>query len=188
MHSVLFFHLNNLTGHSMLFDALVIVAARYFQYIVMAYALVLMYRTWSRRNPDLKPHLYLDKIVSQAFWVGSSVILAYLISGLMKITFAIPRPFLDGIDSLFVYGGYNSFPSGHATVFSALTVSMFLFHRVRGWWFLFSALIIGGARVVAGVHYPIDIAVGYIVGFVSAWFVCIYIRPRVGKYFNIFND
>lgn len=188
MHSILFFHLNNLTGKSMLFDALIIVAARYFQYIVMGYALILMYRTWSRRNPNLKPHLYLDKMASQALWVGSSVFLAYLVSGLMKIYFKIPRPFLDGADALFIYGGYNSFPSGHATFFSALTVSMFLFHRVRGWWFLVSALIIGGARVIAGVHYPIDIAAGYIVGSVSALFVCLYLRPKMGKYFNFFKD
>lgn len=188
MESVLLFHLNNLTGKWPLFDALVIVAARYFQYIVIAYALILTYRTWIRRDPELNPHLYLDKMISQAIWIGASVFLAYLISGVMKITFAIPRPFLAGIDSLFIYGGYNSFPSGHATIFAALTFSMFLFHRVRGWWFFVSALIIGGARVVAGVHYPIDVAVGYLVGTFSAWLVCIYIRPKVGKYFNIFND
>jgi undecaprenyl-diphosphatase len=187
MHSIILNYLNNLTGKSMLFDALVIVAARYFQYIVIAYALILMYRTWTRRDMDVNPHLYLDKAISQAVWVSTSVLLAFSISGIMKLYFAIPRPFLDGINPLFTYGGYNSFPSGHATIFAALTVSMFLFHRVRGWWFLASALVIGGARVVAGVHYPIDVAVGYIVGAFSAWLVCIYIRPKVGKYFNIFD-
>ncbi len=187
MHSALFTYLNSFAGQYLLFDGLVVVFARYFQYIVIGYALILMYRTLVNRDPNLNPRLYIHKATSEAVWITGSVFAAYIAAEIMKLAFAVPRPFLAGVQPLFVYGGYNSFPSGHATVFAALTFSMFLFHKSRGWWFLASALAIGGARVVAGVHYPIDIAAGYILGSVSAYIVCIYARPRLTKFFHLFE-
>ncbi len=186
-NNYLFDYLHGLTGQNLVFDGLVVVFARYFQYIVIAYAVILMYRTLTRRDPDLNPRLYFKKAFNEGFWISSSVIFAYLITAIMKVSFAIPRPFLSGVQSLFLYGGYNSFPSGHATIFAALTVSMFLFHRRRGWWFFFSALAIGVARVIAGVHYPIDIIVGYLVGTVCSYIVCILLRPVLNKYITLFD-
>ncbi len=187
MHSPIFIYLNSFIGKSIVFDGLVVVFARYFQYIVIVYALILMYRTLVNRDPDLNPRLYIHKAISEAVWIFGSVAAAFTVTAIMKISFAIPRPFLSGIEPLFIHGGYNSFPSGHATVFAALTVSMFLFHHKRGWWFFASALAIGGARVMAGVHYPIDIIAGYIVGAVSAYLVYIFIRPRLTKYLHMFE-
>lgn len=185
--SNLFIFLHSLTGHYDLFDALVIVAARYFQYIVIVYACILMYRTLVRRQPGLNPDLYVKKATVEFVWVAASITGALIIAVSMKVLLAVPRPFLSGMHTLFVYGGYNSFPSGHATLFAALTFSMFLFHLVRGWWFLVSAIIIGLARVVAGVHYPIDIFVGYMIGALSAYLICMYIRPWITKSFNFFD-
>ncbi len=185
--SNLFIFLHSLTGHHDLFDALVIVAARYFQYIVIGYACILMYRTLVNRQPGLNPDLYIKKATSQFVSISASIALAFVVTVIIKMTLAIPRPFLNGIETLFVYGGYNSFPSGHAAIFAALCVSMFLFHKMRGWWFLVSAGIIGIARVIAGVHYPIDIFVGYLIGGVSAYIVCVYVRPWAIRSFQLFD-
>lgn len=185
--SNLFIFLHSFAGRWDLFDALVIVAARYFQYIVIIYAIILIHRTLVDREPGINPDLYIKKATSQFVSISGSILLAFVITEIIKISFAIPRPFLNGVDTLFNYGGYNSFPSAHATVFAALCVSMFLFHKVRGWWFLVSAIIIGLARVIAGVHYPIDIFVGYVIGALSAYFVCVYLRPIMIRKFHLFD-
>ncbi len=185
--SNLFIFLHSFAGKWVLFDALVIVAARYFQYIVIGYAFILMHRTFVNRQVGINADLYIKKVTAQFVTIGTSIGLAFILTVIIKITLAIPRPFLNGVDTLFIYGGYNSFPSGHATIFAALCVSMFLFHKVRGWWFFASAIIIGVARIIAGVHYPIDILGGYIIGAVSAYFVCIYLRPFFIKRFHLFD-
>ncbi len=185
MHSSIFTFLNSFVGKSNLFDALVIVGARYFQYIVILYAMLLMYRELVSQTPNFSPFRNFKKVFTEGFWVGSSVILAMGITYILKYSLAVPRPFLAGANALFIHGGYNSFPSGHATFFAALALSMFFYHKKRGWWFLISAVIIGVSRIISGVHYPIDIICGYIVGIASAYFVIKIFRPWVKK--NIFK-
>src|SRR3989344_3351084 len=67
------------------------------------------------------------------------------------------------VRSLFPETGY-AFPSGHATFFMALALSIFFFHKKAGFIFMFFTLIIGLARIIAGVHFPIDILGGFILG------------------------
>lgn len=88
-------------------------------------------------------------------------------SYIIKMATTMPRPFLrfpDQVTPLFPYGGFDSFPSGHATLFMALTTMMMLHHRRIGYIFLFFTLLISVARIIAGVHFPIDILVGWIIG------------------------
>ncbi len=181
--SDLFIFLHGLAHKSLIFDSFVIVFAKYFQYIVMTYAFMLVLRQLVKEAPPLKPLIFIKAGIKEAFWVSFSTILAISISGILKTMFSIPRPFLDGILPLFNYGGYNSFPSGHATFFAALTVSMFLYHRSRGWWFFVSGIIIGGARVISGIHYPVDIFFGYVLGTAVAAFTHYWVRPFVRKKF-----
>jgi undecaprenyl-diphosphatase len=110
-------------------------------------------------------------------------VLAMGITYIIKYSLHIPRPFLSGVTPLFVHGGYNSFPSGHATFFASLALAMFFYHKKRGWWFLISAIAIGLARIIAGVHYPIDVAVGYIIGIASSYFIIKIFRPWFKKKF-----
>ncbi len=63
----------------------------------------------------------------------------------------------------------NSFPSGHATVFFALSVIAFSFNEKLGFWFFAASVVMGIARVMAGVHYASDIIAGMIIGVVVAW-------------------
>ena len=62
----------------------------------------------------------------------------------------------------------GSFPSGHAaTSFAAATVLTFAWPR---WWpaFLLLALAIGFSRVYVGVHYPLDVVGGAVLGILVA--------------------
>jgi undecaprenyl-diphosphatase len=102
--------------------------------------------------------------------VVSSWGLSYLIKHMVKA----PRPYLrfpEEVTKLFDYGGFDSFPSGHATLFMALGIMIYLHHRRAGIIFIILAIIISLARVVSGIHFPIDIFIGWIIGGGISYFI-----------------
>jgi membrane-associated phospholipid phosphatase len=73
------------------------------------------------------------------------------------------------------YGGIyrpsaRSFPSGHtATIVCALTLIMLHFRKRKWTWCLaLAALAVGVSRIVVGVHWPLDVAVGGLIGWAAA--------------------
>lgn len=81
-----------------------------------------------------------------------------------------PRPFELGLGLLHLpHAGSPSFPSSHATAYAALAFSFLLVssHRVGGILLVLAALV-GLARVVVGVHYPLDVSVGVVLGGLAA--------------------
>jgi len=106
------------------------------------------------------------------FKVGLSVGLGYLCSYILKLLFASTRPFetMPFVTSVFHETGY-AFPSSHAAIFSALAFSIFFMHKKAGIVFMALALIIGVSRIVAGVHFPVDILGGFLLGALVAYLV-----------------
>ncbi len=84
--------------------------------------------------------------------------------------FLHPRPFvvLSNVTQLINISSFDSFPSGHATIFAALATGIFIYNRKLGIIFAVAALLIGLARIIAGIHYPLDILTGFGIGFVMA--------------------
>lgn len=100
------------------------------------------------------------------FIVGGAGVTAFVISKILKVVLQIPRPFITfDFIPLVVETGY-SMPSSHATVFSALATVAFGVNRNLGIVFSVFALLIGVSRVILGVHYPIDIIIGFIIGII----------------------
>ena len=64
----------------------------------------------------------------------------------------------------------RSFPSGHtATIACALTLVMLQFRKRKwGWGLALAGLAIGSSRIVVGVHWPLDVAVGGLIGWAGA--------------------
>jgi undecaprenyl-diphosphatase len=52
-----------------------------------------------------------------------------------------------------------------------IAFAIFLTHKKAGYWFMFFALLIGLARIIVGVHFPIDILGGFILGALIAYLV-----------------
>lgn len=65
---------------------------------------------------------------------------------------------------MFEHGGGDSFPSFHATFFSALATSFYFYHKYLAWIYIIGAILIGASRITAGIHWPVDILVGYALG------------------------
>lgn len=58
----------------------------------------------------------------------------------------------------------SAFPSIHAAVAFAIAISLWLHDKVLGTAFIATALVIGIARIVSNVHYPLDILGGAVIG------------------------
>lgn len=101
-----------------------------------------------------------------------SLLLSGAIVALLKLGVVANRPFesLSHVNQLVVPTEPNSFPSGHtSSTFSVVTVLVHEFRQNKGLiiiLILFS-LMLAFSRVYCGVHYPLDVVVGAMVGILS---------------------
>lgn len=171
MNSTIFFFFYNLAHQSSFFDKLVIFFAVYFPYVVIILAglFLLFHHEVLKAEEPFRVFMEKKREILMVFFSG---ILAWILAYVLKFLFHVLRPFdaFPQVHSLISESGY-SFPSGHATFFMALAVSIFFYHKKAGCWFMFFALLIGLARIMAGVHFPVDILGGFILGGVVAFLI-----------------
>ncbi len=99
--------------------------------------------------------------------------LVYFSTEMFKVFYAYPRPFaaLEIPPSITVSDPFGSFPSSHTSFFAALAVTMYFCNPKIGKWFFVCAIVIGIARVGAGVHWPVDILGGLIWGIILGFVI-----------------
>lgn len=96
-----------------------------------------------------------------------------VVNRLLKLVYYHDRPTQTlPIKEFIFHRPENSFPSDHAAFLGAIAF-FFLFRKDKriGWLLLGLAVIVSAARIAVGVHYPSDIFVGFLSGFVVAWIV-----------------
>jgi len=110
----------------------------------------------------------------------SASLVSLLASSLLKNIFLVPRPAVVFDNNSFVIigktaVGHASLPSGHSiTVFTTLTILLFGFMPKKLsnkflWTILTitTGLIIAFTRVGVGAHYPLDVIIGSLVGYIA---------------------
>jgi membrane-associated phospholipid phosphatase len=98
-----------------------------------------------------------------------------------------PRPRPEGVSAIRPIIDHlpdNSFPSGHGIFAGASFVASYLLFRRKG--FAITLLCLGipmlASRVLAGIHYPGDVVVGFLLGAAfSAMAVSFLVRPAIRK-------
>lgn len=79
-----------------------------------------------------------------------------------------PCHVLEGVRLLVPCGGRLSFPSSHATNNFAIWTLMMLRHKKLGAYLSFFPLGVAYSRVYVGVHYPLDVVGGAVLGAICA--------------------
>ena len=164
MNNQIFFFFYSLAHQSKILDGVIVFFAVYFPYIVVILAglFLLFHHEVLKAEEPFRVFLEKKREILMVFFSGC---LAWVLAYVLKFLFHTLRPFdaITQVRSLVPESGY-AFPSGHATFFMALAFSLFFLHKKAGYWFMFFALLIGIARITAGVHFPIDILGGFILG------------------------
>lgn len=89
-----------------------------------------------------------------------------LVDNFLKEAFARSRPFWDipGARLLIEAPRDFSFPSGHAATSFAAALVLHWFYKGKSWAFFLVAAVVAFSRVYVGVHYPLDVLAGSVVG------------------------
>jgi len=140
-----------------IWDASIIFAAEFLPWVVIVFLIIFTTTHAHTRKEGFR----------NLFVICTAAATAWGVAHIAKWLYVAPRPFIalsevssliEGVKTL------NSFPSGHATFFASIAASVFAYHRWTGLVFILAAIIIGIARVAAGVHFPIDILGGWVLG------------------------
>ncbi|TNP07248.1 undecaprenyl-diphosphatase [Bacillus pacificus] len=79
-----------------------------------------------------------------------------------------PFAVLPDVNKLVDHAVDNSFPSDHTILFFSICFSFWLVRKTTGWLWLILALCVAISRIWVGVHYPFDVAIGALIGCISA--------------------
>ncbi len=99
-------------------------------------------------------------------------IFAWGVGNLIKLIFKIDRPFVvfNEVQALVAESGF-SFPSIHATLIASFAFFVYFKNKHLGYVFFLITLLIGTSRIIVGVHYPLDVLGGFILGFLVSLFI-----------------
>ncbi len=137
-------------------------------------ALLLASWWWARREGDLRQ-------VTAALWAPVGALAALGVNQLLVAAVAEPRPY-DVLPHALILTARStdpSFPSDHAVMAGAVAAGILLAHRRLGLVTAALALAMAFARVYVGVHFPLDVVVGLLVG-ATVSVACYLVAQRVG--------
>jgi undecaprenyl-diphosphatase len=105
--------------------------------------------------------------------VLSGIIARFFITEIIREVWFRARPFVENsVNMLIPYSAKeSSFPSGHASIYFAISTIIYLYNKKLGIGFLVASFLICLSRIFVGIHWPSDILAGIVVGIGTALIV-----------------
>lgn len=157
----IFSFVNQFALRNPFFDFFAKFFAEKFQFIVVVFLGLLLIKNFEK---------YFRMVIAAIF---AAVFSRFFIVEIIRYLIPRARPFVNNQINLLI--DYNpsesSFPSGHASFFFALAMVIYLYNKTLGALLFASAFLISVARIFIGVHWPMDIFVGAVVGAVIGWLI-----------------
>ncbi len=155
-----FFQLiNNLAGKWLALDWFGIFCAEYLIFIMVF--LVIVWTIFNKKDSSADAVVILEIILAGFF--------GYLIKILINLIYFRPRPFAAHDVSLLIGKlADGSFPSAHAFLSFAMAFMIYFYSKKLGIVFLVLAAFVSVSRIYVGVHYPLDVLGGILLGALSA--------------------
>jgi len=155
-----FFQLiNNLAGRWPVLDWFGIFCA---DYLIFVMVFLIIIWTIFNKNDRRADEVIILEIISAGF-------LGYLVKILINLIYFRPRPFAAHDVSLLIGKlADGSFPSAHAFLSFAMAFIIYFYSKKLGIVFLVLAAFVSVSRIYVGVHYPLDVLGGFLVGALSA--------------------
>lgn len=125
--------------------------------------------------------IYIVPLLSAALWlwqptqrqlvvkIALSLAIGVFVSWLMGHLFPHPRPFAEGVGYQFLHHSPDdSYPSNHGTVSFTFALAFLCWHRLwSGLVLLGVACAIAWSRIYLGVHWPLDMVGGLLLGMLA---------------------
>lgn len=167
MNFYLFQQINQFAGQNPYLDIIAIFFAKYFGYFLIGFLFILLYKNFNK---------YLRMTISA---ISAAFLSRLFFTELIRFIVPRQRPYVENnVNLLLSHISQPAFPSGHAAFFFALSTVVYLYNVKKyphlrffnvsiGLWFFTASFIICLARVFCGIHWPLDILAGAIVGIFS---------------------
>ncbi len=157
MNLAIFNYLNSFALQNEIFDIIVIFIADWLMWWIF-FAVILLF---------LFKKITLEQFLKIIFYP----VILWGISWVIKQLYFSPRPFLvlDNVKLLFEHGLNNSIPSGHTVIVSTLATTTYFYHKKIGIIFFVCAVLVGVARIIVGVHWPLDILASFLLAILGTF-------------------
>lgn len=162
LNGAVFLFINNLAGAWQVLDVFFVWVTSYVAYSLFFFVALYAIFYVPMRAPMEKK--------ARAWKRGMYILISVLTTGvfvyIIKYAIKYPRPFevfSDAVVLAPIVGG-TSFPSAHTALTMALAVATYQWYPRLGRILIVLAFLIGFSRIFVGVHYPLDILVGFFIG------------------------
>ncbi len=133
-------------------QTIIYIIAQYFIFLIPLILIYYLYTHDNKRKASME--IILISVTSFSAWL-----IAHIIKNILKTS----RPDI-ATDILMKNESIYAFPSGHTTLIFAVAAVLYFYHKKMAYAVALLGLAVGLSRVYIGVHYPIDVLGGIVLG------------------------